>query len=518
MNMNLPRKAFDSSQKTAAIAALISILLSAWLIWSDGVVNRDGVLYLRSAEAFANGDWSQATSIYRWPFYSWLIAEFHQWGGLSLEMAGYAINTIFFALLVYAFVLLVEAIYPASRLGAWAALTILLLAQLNDYRCYVIRDVGYWALYLTAILFFLKYLRRPEFGYALGWGLAILIATLFRIEGVLLMAFLPFLILTNGAERWPTRFRCFAQTQAVLLLGAGILLAYLFVAPDSSTSLGRLADPVAWAMKFLSAITTDIGVKAEALQSAILNKFTTHLAVPGVLSILGLIVVTQILSALGIFHLSALAYACIRKPFKLDPLAHKTLIWLVAIQTIILVVSATNLFFLTGRYAVPLALTLCLLVPPGLLEIHRRYADRRDAKGFRARLVPLTFLALMLFSAVDSLLSFGPSNRYLKEAGQWLEQNTPPETRILTNNEILAFYAKKPWAQERIPMSDAQVQAFLNAPADYDYFVIDINRKRTHDAALYSQKLGAEPIARFANERGSQILIFRNAKTKGSVP
>ena len=51
-------------------AAMVSLLLSAWCVYLDNVVNNDGILYLRGAELIADGDWQGAVELYKWPFYA----------------------------------------------------------------------------------------------------------------------------------------------------------------------------------------------------------------------------------------------------------------------------------------------------------------------------------------------------------------------------------------------------------------------------------------------------------------
>ena len=51
-----------------------SIVLSAWCIYADPVINNDGVTYLAIADLFIKGNWLEAFDAYSWPFYSLFIA------------------------------------------------------------------------------------------------------------------------------------------------------------------------------------------------------------------------------------------------------------------------------------------------------------------------------------------------------------------------------------------------------------------------------------------------------------
>ena len=68
-------------------AAVLSLLLSAWAVWAQFVPNPDAALYLRSAEQFADGQWTAGIGTFRWPFYSLLIAATMTVTGLKALVA-----------------------------------------------------------------------------------------------------------------------------------------------------------------------------------------------------------------------------------------------------------------------------------------------------------------------------------------------------------------------------------------------------------------------------------------------
>src|SRR5690606_39792728 len=82
------------------VAISVSVLLSIWLIYSDNVINSDGILYLKSAEAFASGNWQEGVDIYRWPFYAAVIAALHYVSGLETDTVAYVLNGALYAVLV----------------------------------------------------------------------------------------------------------------------------------------------------------------------------------------------------------------------------------------------------------------------------------------------------------------------------------------------------------------------------------------------------------------------------------
>ena len=54
--------------------------------------------YVRAAELLSSGDWQAALTVYKWPFYPWLMMWVGDTVGISYETAGHALNTLFFTL------------------------------------------------------------------------------------------------------------------------------------------------------------------------------------------------------------------------------------------------------------------------------------------------------------------------------------------------------------------------------------------------------------------------------------
>ncbi|MGH8670975.1 MAG: hypothetical protein ACREUA_02905, partial [Burkholderiales bacterium] len=119
----------ESNVGTAAV--LISLLISAWSLYQDNVINDDGVLYLRTAELFSHGDWRGGMAGFPWPFYSWLIALTGRISGLHLEAAAHLLNALFWGLTVYFFITLVRQLGGGTKVCAFAALIVLIQPQLN---------------------------------------------------------------------------------------------------------------------------------------------------------------------------------------------------------------------------------------------------------------------------------------------------------------------------------------------------------------------------------------------------
>ena len=148
-------------------AALVSLLLSAWCIFLDDVINNDGILYLRTADLIGRGEWQTAVESYKWLFYPLLIAALDKLTGIGLELSAHVLNAGFTALTVAAFISLIRELGGSRSAITAAAVLVLLFPGLNEYRSFVIRDAGFLAFYMLALLLFMDQAltsrrRRPK--------------------------------------------------------------------------------------------------------------------------------------------------------------------------------------------------------------------------------------------------------------------------------------------------------------------------------------------------------------------
>lgn len=80
------------------VIAVFSLLLSLWLIAIDPLLDRDTILYLRSADAYLQDGLLAARQLYGRPLLSLCIAWLHQFTGIPLLYGVLLINSLFYAL------------------------------------------------------------------------------------------------------------------------------------------------------------------------------------------------------------------------------------------------------------------------------------------------------------------------------------------------------------------------------------------------------------------------------------
>ena len=174
---------------------LASLLLSAWLIALDPLINRDAIIYLRAADAYLQEGFAASQQQFGRPLLSICMAWLHQLTGISLLHAGLLIVTLSYALLAVAFVSVVHTLGGDRSVQLIAAAVILSHPLLNTNRSSIMRDPIYWALLMLAFRELLLYLRSPRLKHHLGWLGYVLLASLFRFEGIFFALLAPCAVL-----------------------------------------------------------------------------------------------------------------------------------------------------------------------------------------------------------------------------------------------------------------------------------------------------------------------------------
>ncbi len=490
-------------------AAIISLVLSAWSVFLDDVVNNDGVLYLRAADLLVHGEWDAAFNLYKWPFYSLLIAVTGQITGFSLEYSAHLLNAVLSALAVVCFISLVREVGGDSKTVLVAALVVLLYPGINEYRSFIGRDAGYIAFYLLSLLLLFKYVNSPRFGYAIGWPSLMFVAALFRIEGFVFVAMLPFLFYLDRRAGRGIGVGGFSALVGAAF-GLAVVLAWWFggsiTAPDPKT-IGP--EPIGLLQSLWETTTTAISTKITLLGETLLTKHASdHASIVFFVSLL-VILLAEILGRLTLINAALVGHALYHRLIFPMTRAKTTWIWLVLLNLTILAILVLVRQFVPGRLPLALSLTLMLAVPFSLVALYERWRDQRTKRQTKSWLFPAACVLILLFG-LDGLYS--PTGKtYLKEAGIWLRDNTPAQSTLLTNNQLLMFYAARNVYSDAGRFLPSHGLDFIKNKEwqDYDYLAIRIKSKQEKQKTSLIGTLSRDPVMRFANRKGDEVLIFK---------
>lgn len=481
----------------------ISLLLSVWANMADDILNNDGVEYLKSSRAILSGDWSVAVETYKWPFYSACIALVSLLSGLSLTASAYVVNALFFVWLALAFVALVR-LAGGNRSTLWfAVLVILAFPTINKFRPYLIRDPAFLALFLSACYAFFLYVlegRKRHNLIAIAFFLA---ATLFRLEGLIYLFLTQSYLLNQRFKSQSSRWLYFV----FLALFAVMLLMFMswwqFSSTDDLGYASIFTQPVVFMETAWEQILQPIEQRLHVIGNYVLIGYSESYSIL-VLFLSGVsLVLLKVVHSL--YYLYFLLWLIAWRQGWLFPVSEFYRPWryLVLASFVILFVFVIAQWFLTTRYALPVALLLLMAAPFALDKGYQSLKGTSRKKWLFALVV-----VLIILSGIKSL-DLSTKKHYLKAAAEWMSENVPADASIYTNDRILGHYLDR----------DAKVGyywpdwAFFKAEAMFarrnqQYGAINVK----HTDPEYIQNLPIllrrKFLAEFVNTKGTRVMIF----------
>lgn len=491
-------------------AVFLSMLFTVWVIYNDEVINSDGILYVEAARLFIEQGWSAGFSHYHWPFYTLLIAGLSKLLFIEPESAAYCLNTLLLGLLAFAFVRCARELGGDKRVTLAAAILLLTHVSLNEFRDLIVRDFGYLAFSFTAVYLLLRHKAEGRYRYALGAGAAMLVATLFRVEGVVFLIFAPLALFWQSTPL-RERLRSCLMVWMPAIVVAGIIAVIGGIMFEGAGVADKLSDSIRFLNDALVSVTQGIGDKARILESTVLNLQSRNMGTESVVAIIIMIMLSDTLSATGVLTPALLIWGLSKERVRHSIRDWSIPVWLIILNLIILAGFVVGQFFLVSRYALYFALLVSLLAAfplAALLHVNASIADARRLK--MARRVRTVLIIMLVYMLGDGLTSFGGDKAYIREAAQWLDTNAD-KARILSNEEHMYYYTGRfvPWGQIREVFNATRQSKIPEVDkSKYDYLVFKVGRKQKGFAEDIMQWTGKQPLHITKNKRNDRILIF----------
>ena len=502
------------NKKIFLAAICVTPLLSLWVFFTGGIINNDGILYMSIAERFAQGDFAGAAKLYNWNFYPLLIAELSRFTSLPLAVSAGLLTAFFSTLLTFAFLKCVLLLGGNRQVLLWAAVVIVLHPTFMESRSSILRDHGYWAFYLLAIYFFLNFYAKPIWSYAFLWGTSIMVACLFRVEGLLFLSLLPSVLLLRRGESLSLRVCRFAQSHIISILVMLLVVAFSVCDPHFSLlDKGRLDYPFSVGRDFYNLYTGGLAEKREVLATQIIP-YAKSSAMSVLILIPFMILFKKLFSALTLMYVVPLCW----KPFKymLPPMRRKffpVLIWLIALNCGMLLIFIFVSFLCQKRYVYPLALILLLLLPFILNGYFEKWKTLQ-INSSKIRWLKYPVIIIFLIYTYDGLLTIpGRSDYYIKDAGYWLRSNMPVQATIYTNYPKIYYYSRHMenyWSSGH-PRDDLSYEFLQEAQVLWrgkKYVALWVTHRSDLTNREISEKIGATPDKIFQNGYNDRVLIY----------
>lgn len=301
--------------KLISFCITASIGLSVWAIYSDPIINNDGVIYIRTAEILSHlssAGLKEAYQDFKWPFYSMLIQGVSVLTALTLKDSAHLINIVAYCVVILLFIGIARTLWGrSSRITVLAALVALAHPAFNDYRSFLIRDPAYLAAFLGAFYFLLLCRSDSSWRTRLAAIACLLIGTLFRIESFVFLLFSPVLFALAGGRWAQQRQRLLIISCIGFVSSVGLFLVWSPIPDNHITLVSALQAPHELLRASLTHSLNGVLEKLDLLRVEFLSPYSSRHAhlVLGVLALMT--VIGALISELTIPFFLVVLYGCV---------------------------------------------------------------------------------------------------------------------------------------------------------------------------------------------------------------
>lgn len=346
-------KLSDNQLKNSLV--LLSIIIACWVMYiQKGWINDDSLLYFESARLFSIGEWSAGVQLFPWPLYSLLIAGLHYITGLQFQLCAQILTAVFFALTTHS-LLHIVMLAGGNKFNLLATALLLISSSYiaGAVLPMLIRDQGFWAFLLTALVFFVKFYRDQKIKDALYWQLFALIAFLFRVEAAIYIALLPVSLLNIPKIKISEKIQLILKAHSLNLL-LTLAASSLVVLHSSLTldDLGRLKEIFVGLSQIQENITHTISTKVHIMATDVLGEQLQDFAWLSFILSLTIIAALKCLLVAGWLPLllNSLFYKNIKNNMAEDARHILFVVALLGFMNALLIILKVNI--LVGRYVI----------------------------------------------------------------------------------------------------------------------------------------------------------------------
>ena len=465
---------------TPVVAAFVGSLLLSLTARLGSTLNRDGMLYVRTSQAFLDGGFDAARELFNWPFLPILMAVVAKVSGLGVENAGHLLNALFMA---GACALLVACVSRKQPEVAWSVcLVTLALPGLNEYRNELLREFGCWFFIMLAFWLALRWAERPRWLSALAVQISLGVSALFRPEALALFpALIAWQLFAAPREgKW----------QRLLMLGGlpvagGALLLALYLG-------GYLPSGSRLAGEFARISSARFDAKAQALAAALIEYARGQARTILLFGSLALVPL-KLVQKTGPFIIP-LVFLLLARQCRPGLSRYPLFAWGIVAHLLVLMAFVIDLQFLAGRYVGLVLLLAAPFIGTGLWLLIQRYPRWRHV-----------IVGVAVLAALANVVSTGQAKTHYVAAGSWLAENATESTRVYVESGRAAHYAGwykiKPTERNRREELAVEVRQ-----GSYDLLVLEVSRK---DPPLddWLARAGLRVVQRFEHPNRDAVVI-----------
>lgn len=460
------------------LTVLLAILIATQVQYiQHGWINPDSVLYLEAAKLFSIGDWKAGFEVFSWPFYALCIALVNTMTQLGVHISAQILNVIFFGIATYSFIKII-LLAGGNQKEVIAGALIWLSAQymIGGVLEMLMRDEGFWAFFLLSIVFFLKHYQNHSIQNAFSWQITIILATLFRIEAIVYLIFLPFVLLFQAGVSTNQKLKNLFHAHAInIALSIAIGAVFAVNTHLSSQLLGRLNE--IFTNHLWQEFTQQLILKSNIMSKEVLGDYLDEFAIPGILLTFIFVMLVKTISTTGFINIILSILTLRHKKQLMLPNAYKVLSTTAIIATLIMTLIITKVFVLSGRYV--LALSFILMIFSSFSFSDLLFSAHKNKK---IKWLSIFLVTFMFVGAIKNILPKKPGYNYMQEGVAWLEQYNRQNKPVFYDQARMRYYANAPF----IGVFDNHIAYLKTSIANksiYDYgFMIIENSNENNDA------------------------------------
>jgi hypothetical protein len=492
--------------------------LSALLAWrviyiQHGWVNDDSVLYFEVARLFSIGEWKQGIVLFNWPLYPILISTIHQLTHLEIQTSAQLLNVIFFGITTYSYIRLI-------RLAGGNKATILcggflLLSSpyiVGDVLPMLLRDQGFWAMFLSGLVYFIQFYRNKKLSDALLWQICAILAVLFRIEAITFLVGMPLILLQHGEFTIKQKLKLFFQVNLISVFALFLISGVLIILPSVHLSdFGRLQEVVMIFPRMLADISQSFHAKANIMSEKVLGNFFDDYGMMGLITSLASITIFKIISLVGWPVAGIFVWSYTNRPPSqtIQSDTRHIFRWACALALLNACMIIASAFILSGRYIIALAFILLIFAAFHLAsfaeKIHNNQINERWHKVLFFILV-----ALITLFAIKNVLPKRSGYNFEQDAVVYIKKLQKPNDRVFYVSPRTRFYAGEPFSSRGYDFEEYTAKAIANGSIQhYDYLAINITSNPEQEKKLKATLVNYQLIKEIMGPRSKKkVMIF----------
>ncbi len=485
---------------------LASMMLAGWMQYiQHGWINPDTVLYFEQARLIALGDWAGAIKVFNWPLYGACIAAVHKITGVDIHLSAQLLNMLSFGIATASFLTIIQLAGGGTRV--MLAGTLLLFGGqylVGDVLEMLMRDEGFWAFYLSSLVFFIRYMQHNKTSDALLWQTCIIIATLFRIEAICYLIGLPLSLLLVKGLRCKDRIKQIMEAYSIGIIALTTIAGTIALSENVSISnFGRLQE--VFTPNLYQEFTKKLFTQASIMSSQVLGNYLDEFALSGLLLTFIYVIITKAISATGLIATVFAGLTLKNHGHNIEPKAYLALKMAVIVALVSMALIIIKVFVLSSRYAAGLSWILLIL---GAFYFATLLAN----KDKKIALIASLIIVALCLGYIKNILPKRQGYNYMQEAATWLKQHNTNQESVFYNESRMRFYTNEPfagtWSDNELVVSDAISNKSIQ---NYTYLVISQSYiKLDKNALIISELQNYTEIKRFDSFKAkNSIVIYR---------